>query len=335
MRASFLPEIYLSIYLNDIHQIFTDSPSPFSFCRAVDLVVISREVLALQFAAFAALTELDFGTSEQAKSASAQNPCSLAFAVTKEMLVTTILVLLAIGGVAARCQYAPDENGHVVVPYGVTSLGYQAFDECSSLVSITLPESLTSIGFYAFQYCSSLTSVSLPDSLTELGGGAFHGATALASVSFGAGLTTTSGGETFMDCVSLTSVSFPEGFTHIVGNAFKRCVSLVSVSLPDSLTSIGNEAFSGATSLSMVYVPFGCAVSATAFSLGPNQPGVLPWMYGRGPPPPSPSPSPPSPSPSPPPPSPSPPPPSPSPSPPSCLRIDRVARGSGLLVCRY
>ena len=294
MRASFLPEIYLSIYLNDIHQIFTDSPSPFSFCRAVDLVVISREVLALQFAAFAALTELDFGTSEQAKSASAQNPCSLAFAVTKEMLVTTILVLLAIGGVAARCQYAPDENGHVVVPYGVTSLGYQAFDECSSLVSITLPESLTSIGFYAFQYCSSLTSVSLPDSLTELGGGAFHGATALASVSFGAGLTTTSGGETFMDCVSLTSVSFPEGFTHIVGNAFKRCVSLVSVSLPDSLTSIGNEAFSGATSLSMVYVPFGCAVSATAFSLGPNQPGVLPWMYGRGPPPPSPSPSPPS-----------------------------------------
>ena len=41
------------------------------------------------------------------------------------MLVTTILVLLALGGVAARCQYTPDANGHVVVPRvvpdGVTS----------------------------------------------------------------------------------------------------------------------------------------------------------------------------------------------------------------------
>ena len=92
--------------------------------------------------------------------------------------MTTILVLVALGGVAARCQYAPDANGHVEVPEGITSLGDQAFDQCKSLVSITLPASLTSIGYYAFQYCSSLTSVSLPDSLTELGGGAFHGASA-------------------------------------------------------------------------------------------------------------------------------------------------------------
>eukprot|EP00964_Phaeocystis_antarctica_P013894 scaffold7621_cov70-Phaeocystis_antarctica.AAC.3 len=99
----------------------------------------------------------------------------------EEMLVTTILVLVALGGVAARCQYTPDANGHVAVPDGVTSLGNQAFDQCKSLVSVTLPESLMSIGYYTFQYCSSLTSVSLPDSLTELGGGAFHGATSLAS----------------------------------------------------------------------------------------------------------------------------------------------------------
>ena len=39
--------------------------------------------------------------------------------VTEEMLVTTILVLLALSGVAARCQYTPDggdANGHVVAP---------------------------------------------------------------------------------------------------------------------------------------------------------------------------------------------------------------------------
>jgi len=56
---------------------------------------------------------------------------------SSEMLAT-ILVLLALGGVAARCGdrasdncclYTPDANGHVVVPDGVTSLGNQAFDQ--------------------------------------------------------------------------------------------------------------------------------------------------------------------------------------------------------------
>ena len=31
-------------------------------------------------------------------------------------MLTTILVLLALGGVTAGCLYTPDANGHVVVP---------------------------------------------------------------------------------------------------------------------------------------------------------------------------------------------------------------------------
>ena len=39
------------------------------------------------------------------------------------------------------------------VTYSVTGIGSYAFEDCSSLTSITLPESVTSIGNYAFGDC--------------------------------------------------------------------------------------------------------------------------------------------------------------------------------------
>ena len=45
----------------------------------------------------------------------------------------------------------------LVVPNGVTSIGYDAFYGCSGLTSITIPNSVTSISFEAFKGCSNLT----------------------------------------------------------------------------------------------------------------------------------------------------------------------------------
>src|ERR1039458_10085747 len=41
----------------------------------------------------------------------------------------------------------------------VTSIGTNAFSECTSLTSFTIPSSVTSIGTNAFTGCTSLTSV--------------------------------------------------------------------------------------------------------------------------------------------------------------------------------
>lgn len=72
--------------------------------------------------------------------------------------------------------------------YSVTSIGYVAFGDCTSLTSITIPNSVTSIEGYAFRGCSSLTSVTIPNSVTIIGGYAFYECSNLQSLTIGAGV---------------------------------------------------------------------------------------------------------------------------------------------------
>ncbi len=110
---------------------------------------------------------------------------------------------------------------HVEIPAGVTEIGDFAFQDCSSLVSVTIPDSVTKIGCAAFSDCSNLVSVTMPDSVTEIWEGAFS------------------------DCSSLASITIPDRVTRIVTVTFNGCSSLVSVSIPDSVTEIDDDAFDG------------------------------------------------------------------------------------------
>ena len=165
---------------------------------------------------------------------------------------------------AAEVTSSPNKyQGSIVIPetvnyndvtYSVTSIGYQAFQYCSGLTSVTIPNSVTSIGNYAFYGCSDFTSVTIPNSVTSIGERAFQDCSGLTSITIPNSVTSIEEGA-FCNCSGLTSVTIPNSVTSIGDDAFNGCSGLTSVTIPNSVTSIGNYAFFGCSGLTSVTIP--------------------------------------------------------------------------------
>ena len=131
----------------------------------------------------------------------------------------------------------------IIIPDGVKSIGYGAFDNCTGLTSLTIPDSVTYLT--PISSCTGLTSVSIGKSVTYIGG--FSGCTALRSVNIPKGVTYLGG---FKNCTSLTSLVLPDGVKYI-GDC-SGCTALKSINIPNSVTAF--EGFGGCTSLGSVTI---------------------------------------------------------------------------------
>ena len=132
-----------------------------------------------------------------------------------------------------------------LVPEGGTiDIESHAFDECSSLTTVTIDGPADSIGDSAFFECDSLTTVTIDGPAGSIGDGALYG------------------------CDSLTTVTIDGPIDSIGDYAFSNCGSLTTVTIDGSVGSIGENAFTNCGNLSELTVtgPITPPVPAFEFS---------------------------------------------------------------------
>lgn len=143
---------------------------------------------------------------------------------------------------------------NVVLPEGLTSIGYGAFMYCNNLEQITIPNNVRTIGNAAFSGCSALTQVTFPSKLESMGSLAFEYCYQLTEIRLPEGLKRIPR-DAFLFCSALTSVKLPDHLISIGDNAFAS-TAIQSIQLPDTLKALGYGAFAG-TSLTQITLPQG------------------------------------------------------------------------------
>ena len=206
-------------------------------------------------------------------------------------------------------QFIPvkDENDPDPPPKTVTITKYTGTESTVILPSTINSWPVTKIGEDAFQDNTTITSVTIPANVTEIGSNAFADCTNLTSVTYGgdwSNLTIQSGNPAVEDAVNaqlfdfvftpdntavivrykgtaadvtipshykgkpvtmidhaafhdsaVTSVTIPDSVTSIPDDAFAFCSQLTNISIPNSVTFIGFSAFNSCTSLKSITLP--------------------------------------------------------------------------------
>lgn len=251
----------------------------FNFCSALKSIHLPATVTEIELSAFIYCKSLAAVTIEEGGEIFKIG--NTAFKGTK-LSVTNINALIK--NVTEISEYAyqettstVDEDGTLVIPEGITTIGREAFrkangikkiqfpmslvsietyafSECSNLTEVVIPDGVISIGDGAFRICASLKKVVVPSSVVDLGNYAFAGCAALEEADVASDI----GYRMFSDCVMLTNLTLGNTVTAIGDYAFNGCDSLERVVLPSSLTNvgevpaIGREAFRGCEKLESV-----------------------------------------------------------------------------------
>lgn len=194
----------------------------------------------------------------------------------------------------------------VVIPptinsWPVTKIGEDAFQDNTTITSVTIPASVTEIGSNAFAGCTNLTSVNYIGDWSKLtiqsGNPAVEDAVNAQLFDFAftpdntAVIVThykgTAADVTIPSCYkgkpvmainnaafpnsAVTSVTIPDSVTSIPDAAFVNCSQLTNISIPNSVTYIGFSAFSSCTSLKSITLPSSLSFISGALFLGCSQ----------------------------------------------------------------
>lgn len=137
-----------------------------------------------------------------------------------------------------------EEN--IFVPYGIESIGEEAFASVGKASNVYLPDTVRVIGEEAFYECEA-KYIELPYGLERIADNAFEEA-GLFSVVI-PGTCKEIGCNAFSGCSNLKHITIMPGVQIIGEGAFGWCTDVISISIPQTVVSIGDGAFPWTESL--------------------------------------------------------------------------------------
>lgn len=171
--------------------------------------------------------------------------------------ITQVIVNYGVTYIGEDAFYGCENLTEVHLADGtLTEIGESAFAMCKNLEEIVIPDSVETIQSYVFGYCFALKEVTLSKNLSFLGFDAFLRCHALEHIELPDSITSLAG-EVFYMCTALKSVRLPAHLDSICSGAFQSCAALESLELPDTLTIIQSTAFRGCTKLAAINIPSG------------------------------------------------------------------------------
>ena len=147
-------------------------------------------------------------------------------------------------------------NGQIVKPYNTSAFGASILSNTyeNGVGIIEFYSNVTTIGNNAFKNCSKLKSITIPNSVTSIGNNAFYGCTGeliinskIIETNYTSSKYPSNNG--WLSGAKFTSIIIGDSITSIGNYAFSECSSLINVTIGDSITSIGEYAFSECSSL--------------------------------------------------------------------------------------
>ena len=279
----------------------TIESSAFSFCRNLSEIRLPASLKAIQSYVFDGCSSLETVFYDGSLAQWSQITADKGF-------LGYSCPSLVMSDYTAQFISVRDEDNPFPPPKTVTITKYTGTESTVILPSTISSWPVTKIGEDAFQDNTTITSVTIPDSVTEIGANAFAGCTNLTSVTYGGDwskLTIQSGNPAVEDAVNaqlfdfefipnntavivkkyngtaadvtipshykgkpvtmidhaafhdsaVTSVTIPDSVTSIPGDAFAFCSQLTNISIPNSVTFIGFAAFNSCTSLKSITLP--------------------------------------------------------------------------------
>lgn len=183
------------------------------------------------------------------------------FSLNKETL-STVIVKAGVTSIGINAFYECSNLSKVQLPDGLQVIYRDAFYSCTSLENFYLSDDIMKIEEYAFYSCESLTNVKLPSNLKRIEAGTFSGCTNLNTVEMGNQITVIDA-HAFSSC-AFKNITLPSSLQSIGVWAFRYCNFLESIDIPETVTSIGSTCFADCKNLQNINLPSGLTEIASS-----------------------------------------------------------------------